>query len=255
MKKKYDIINNYLLLKSKNDFTDELLKYFYERLCMFLCVELDEEIIPTIIFSGSHSILDSYYGQPLDSSCRAFFDENSLKVVLDSKRYSHKKKTFMFELDEIKEELPDIDLSKYNYIIPLSDLYHELIHAIQYDLTDYEDIDMLEGLDDIYSYFITGQYNIDYIKETLSIWYIARKLLKLSKVKFYIFIRNSIVDSEYYKKQLLNNKQFVLLLADQYNGNLNKFLEKFKNDFYDDVYENEFRKDLLDIHHLIFYKY
>lgn len=248
------ITENYLFLTRQRDFTNRLLSYFYRRLGIFLCLDLDN--IPDVLLTSNENKIAEYYNDPNDTNYgRAFFSDEFHIVVFNANRYDSKSEKFHYT-DEY-ENLCQSDplLGKYKYAIPLSDIYHELIHSVQDECNVYDFDDMIEATDEMLSYFITGQYNIDYVKATMSLWYVSRYVLKLDRDKLYVFIRDSIVDPDYHTKYYLTNKGFVKMLAKNYNGDFKKFVERFKIDFYKPDLFNEFKSDIQYIHNLIFYKY
>ena len=130
-----------------------------------------------------------------------------------------------------------------------------MIHHIQYTNTDYfEFTDFLEATDDMYTYCITGHWNMDYLIESIGFWRVCTEVLQVNDIEFYIMLRDSIVDSQF-TSTLLNNKNFIKLLANSYNGETKQFLHNFKKDFGDRTYEDEFYRYMSRIHDLIFYKY
>jgi hypothetical protein len=248
------ISENYLFINKQSDFTNSLLKYFYQRLGIFLCLDLDKS--PTVIFTSNENKIAELYDDDTETNYgRAFYDETTNLVVFDARRYDKKSETFLLynEYETIKHLNGNV--SQYKYIIPLSDVYHELIHSVQYKYGLYNSTDMLEATDELLTYFITGQYNIDYKKATLSLWYVAKHVLKINKNRFYVFIRDSIVDPNFSAGYYMINKRFVRMLAKNYNGDFKKFMNRFKIDFYYPELEEEFTLDIQYIHDLIFYKY
>lgn len=248
------ISENYLFINKQSDFTSALLKYFYQRLGIFLCLDLDKS--PTVIFTSNENKIAHLYNDDMETNYgRAFYDEETNVVVFDARRYDKKSKEFL--LLDAYETIKNLNgnVAQYKYIIPLSDVYHELIHSVQYQYGLYASTDMVEATDELLTYFITGQYNIDYKKATLSLWYITKYILKINRNRFYVFIRDSIVDSNFAAEYYMTNKRFVKILAKHYNGDFKKFIDRFKIDFYCPECEDEFVADIKYIHDLIFYKY
>ncbi len=248
------ISDNYLFINKQTDFTNALLKYFYQRLGIFLCLDLDNP--PKVIFTSNENKIALIYDDINTTNYgRAFYDEINNLIVFDARRYDKKSESFHLKnsYDEIKQL--NGNLTQYKYIIPLSDIYHELIHSVQYQYGVYEYTDMVEATDELLSYFITGQYNIDYKKEVIALWYVAKYILKLNRNRFYVFIRDSIVDSNFSAEYYMTNKKFVKTLAKNYNGDFKKFVDRFKIDCYCPSCEEEFEADIEYIHNLIFYKY
>ena len=132
-----------------------------------------------------------------------------------------------------------------------------MVHHIQFKYIDenYQYLDFVEAVADIYVYIITGQWNIDYLNEAIGFWYVSTKILKCNDVQFYVLLRNSIIDDEVFKNYWMTNKEFVKLLGKKYNGTLSQFLHNFKKDFGNKEYEEEFYNFVKRTHNLIFYKY
>lgn len=247
----YEIFNNYLFLKRFDDFNHRIFNYFYNRLQLFLCINFDK-YTPGLIISDDITTINKYYNDiTLVDDCRAFYDEDSKNVVFNSNKY-------LIGGDECGfgfVDVPDEFKNKYNYCIPISDIYHELIHHIQYHNSIWDYGDLIEGTADLYSYLLTGQQNIDYLKHSIAIFNVGDGLLKLKKNKFYMFIRDCIISNNFYENYFTHNKKFIKILAKNYNGNINKFFNNFKNDFGIFDTQDVFYTKLNSIHNLIFYKY
>lgn len=245
------IVDNVLLIQKSSDFTYTLFKYFYHRLGIFLSMDLNE--CPDIYFTRNKRILMKYYNVEGETYFgKAFYDEDTNTVLFDSSKYFIRGK--YFDYTDIFNKL-SIDKNEYSYLIPLSDIYHELIHAVQFQSGNYEFTPMVEASDEIFTYFITGQSNIEYLKEAMSLWYIARYVLNIQKDKLYVFIRETIVNKDFDKKYYYTNRNFLKLLAEKYDNSFTKFNNKFSSDFFYKKYQGKFQKDLQYIHDLIFYKY
>ena len=256
------IIENHLLFTRRSDFTTEFQKYFYQRLGVFLSLDLNNP--PKLLFTSNLNKIGEINGEILDYYGSAFYSEDNNTIVFYSPKWDSKSETFRYSMSDIKEDLQDglkeqnLKLSTFRYIIPLSDVYHELIHTIQYQFGQYEYTDLLEGTNEIMTYFITGQWNIEYIKEAFSLWYIAKYELKLTRDQIYSFVRNCIVKKDFDKRYFLSNISFINTLSKYYKGNMKYFLSRFKIDYYHEYYDNnraDFEKELEYIHNLIFYKY
>src|ERR1017187_5849757 len=119
----------YLFLNKQSDFTNSLLKCFYERLCIFSCLDLDSA--PKVILTSNQSKITELYGDEDKTNYgRAFYDDRSNIVVFNARRYDSKSDVFFLKskYDDIKAL--DENLAQYKYVIPLSDVYHELIHSV-----------------------------------------------------------------------------------------------------------------------------
>lgn len=256
------IVENYLLFTRRNEFNTNLQRYFYQRLGIFLCLDLKDS--PELIFTPSLNKIGKIYGKNLDYYGSAFYDENTNTVVFYVPRYDTKDEMFRYDIKLIKENMEEefinceSKFSQFRYIIPLSDIYHELIHTIQYQYGQYKYDGLLEGTNEIMTYFITGHWNIEYIKESFSLWYVYKYELSRARDQFYTFIRNCIVTKSFDKRYFLSNINFINMLSKYYKGKMVYFLHRYKIDYYKDYYNNykkEFEKDLNYIHNLIFYKY
>ena len=246
------IDGGYLLLNKTSEFNNRLVNYFYKRLQLFLCIS--DENKPSVVFTNSNKIISELYGEVSEGphTCRAFYDEISGKVVFDAKRYNIQTDRSFID----KQYIPELySMYDFKYIIPLSDIYHELIHHVQYNYISYQYDDFLEALADIYVYIITGDWNIDYLNASIALWYVSTKIVKLNEQQFYVMLRNAIIDVDFFKNNFMENKEFMKLLVNNYGGNLSQFLNNFKKDFGDRAYEDEFYNFIKRIHNLIFYKY
>lgn len=249
------IDESYLMLSKISEFSPRLKKYFYNRLQLFL--NISDSNVPGLVFTTRDAILLKYRREieiKDHEYARAFYNDKSHITVFDAKRYKYK--TDMSFV--VPSEIPSLHtIYDFKYIIPISDIYHEMIHHIQYTYLDttYDYNDFIEACADIYAYIITGQWNIDYTNESIGFWYICTKILKCNDVQFYVLLRNAIIDENFAQTYLLSNKNFVKLLAKKYNGTISQFFHNFKKDFGDRTYEEEFYQFSKRIHNLIFYKY
>jgi len=258
------IVENYLLFTKRNEFNTDFQKYFYQRLGIFLCLDLKES--PKLLFTSNINKIVEVYGNFENDRASAFYSEDVNTVVFYVPKFDTKDELFRYAnrfdeiVDETKEELEDkgLKLNQFRYIIPLSDIYHELIHAIQFQYGQYKYDDLLEGTNEIMTYFITGHWNIEYVKESFSLWFIYKYELKQQRDAIYSFIRNCIVTSDFDKRYFLSNANFINMLSKNYKGKMKYFLQRYKFDYYNSYYSDykvEFEKDLEYIHNLIFYKY
>lgn len=257
------IINNYLLFTKRNEFNTEFQRYFYQRLGIFLCLDLKEP--PKLLFTSNVNKIIEHYGSP-DNYGSAFYSEQTNTIVFYVPKFDSKDEAFRYynRLDEIREQTEEdlndkgLKLNQFRYIIPLSDIYHELIHTIQYQYGQYKYDAFLEGTNEIMTYFITGHWNIEYIKESFGLWFVYKYELKQPRDQIYTFIRNCIVTKDFDKRYFLSNVNFINMLSKHYKGKMKTFLDRYKFDYYNEYYSDykeEFEKDLEYIHNLIFYKY
>lgn len=253
---KQTILNSYLLLNKQSDFTQSLGKYFFERLQLFLCTNFLEKDYPNILFINNLTKINELTSNENIDSFRAMFIEEPNVILFHSEKYKINSEVFRFDKEKIQEKI-NYQLNGYKFVIPLSDIYHELIHKVQHEYTNtYDHIDFVEATDEIMVFILTGQnHGIDYYKESIAFWNFGRKFLKLKLQEFYIFLVNSIINPNFNEFYLLNNKKFINLLSRKYNGNIGTFYNNFKNDFGKLEMKDIFIKDLLKLHNLIFYKF
>ena len=183
------ITENYLFLRNHYEFTDRVLRRCYQRLQMQLCVCFNE-IKPHAIFTNDLNILETHYGEGFDpNKQRAFYNEDESTCIFHCDNY--------VITDEIKEQYIGYKIKNIKYAIPIGDIYHELIHHIQYNYTEWKYTNYIEAIAEIYTSIITGIYQIDYVKESIALWNISKNILQLKPEEFYLFIRDSIVDSNF----------------------------------------------------------
>jgi hypothetical protein len=252
---------NYLLLTKLKEFDNGIIKYFVDRLSIFLCIDLNE--YPDIMFTRSIKKIKNQYDIGVDDKIekfpRAFYDDDQNIVVFNALKYDLKSEYFYTNSEEISEDIEEKYIKQYRYIVPISDIYHELTHFFQcYLMGDkYDDVrytDIIEASDEIYTYFLTGQM-IDYERQSVALWYLSKYYLKLRGMKFYMFIRDIIVNPNWEQNYILNNKEMIKMLADDYDGNIINLINRIKIDFYRKDLIEEFYKDIDEIHKLIFYKW
>jgi hypothetical protein len=211
-----------------------------------------------VIFTKNKKIIYKHYGGKTHECGRAFFDDDNCIIVFDAEKYKKTSNVFFLNTETIIKEIGIEYYNKFKYIIPISDIYHELIHHFQYEIwekyVEMKYTDIIEASDEIYTYFLTGQ-SIDYEKESIALWYLSKYILKLKGMNFYMFIRDCIVDSSWESKYLFSNRDMIKLLGESYNGKIDNFVANFKSDFYYKEYHEEFYRDLTQIHNLIFYKW
>ena len=147
------IVNNYLLMDNQRDFNNTLMKYFYERLQLFLCVDGVKE--PDLLFTKDENKIRQYYTDSV--LCRAFYDDDHEIIVFNGNRYDRKSKEFTIDISD----LDTVALNGFRYCISLSDIYHEMIHRFQnyynYDLYQQSNTDFIEATDEIFTFILTGQ--------------------------------------------------------------------------------------------------
>lgn len=218
------IKNNFLFLRKETEFNNKVLNLFYNRLKLFLLIDYNA-ITPYIIFSSNQEELNDRYGDTTGKDQLAFYDEDTHTTVINAKKHLYHSDDYAYEYDV---QLPS---KKYKYVIPLTVVYHELIHHVQYCYSNYQYTDLIEGSADLFSYIITGQNNIDYLDECKAIHYLSKHILKLNYIEFYSFIAKIITNSNYPVKYLSTNKRFLYLLNKQYNNNMRVFLNNLRRNF------------------------
>lgn len=238
------IENNLLLFNTKRELTKKVISQFYNRLKIFLQIDHNTSM-PSVIFTDAIKVInEDEFGE-----YRAIYDGNRNLIVFQANDYDTKSESFK-NFSFITPEY----LQSYRYIIPLSDIYHELIHHIQELHGDDTYIDIAEGTAELYAYILTGQENIDYKKEVTALWYVSKHILKLDIFGFYTLITNMIADPSYIKKYFLN-KSFLKLIHKEYNDNIKLFFNNLAKNYGDlDAYPS-LLKDLNKLHNFIYYKY
>ena len=253
---KQTILNSYLLLNKQSDFTQSLGKYFFERLQLFLCTNFLEKEYPDILFTNNLTKINELTNNEDINFFRAMYLEEPNVILFHSEKYKINSEVFRFDKEKIQEEI-NYQLNGYKFVIPLSDIYHEFVHRIQYQFSNnYDYLAFIEATDEIMTFILTNQlYGVDYYKESIAFWNFGRKFLKLKLQEFYIFLVNAIINPNFNEFYLLNNKKFINLLSRKYNGNISVFFNNFKNDFGNMELREYFIKDLTKLHNLIFYKF
>lgn len=249
------IYNNYLYLTNTREFNNGTLKNIFNRLLLF--IQPTKKIkCPKIVFTPNNTVLESYYDESMDVYPLAWYDEETNTVVGNANKYWINSDMFEYgknKYSKIYDEIIEYK-GKYKYVIPLSDIYHELVHSVQYQSGIYQYTNLIEGADEILTFIITSHLNISYIQESIAIWYIARKVLKMDVGQFYRFVTDSIVDEDFFKKHLLLNKNFINLLSKDYNGNIDSFFKNIKS-YGDMEYKEEFLRDINKINNIMFYRF
>jgi hypothetical protein len=217
------VIENWIFLSSKTELDSELIQPFWERLSMFLAVNVGE--CPEIVFTANNDLWKRKYE---GTRSRAFYNEDIAKIIFWSPSYIRRRKLITNNLSEklkiVAEE------NNYKYIIPVNDIYHEMIHHVQFVLGDWLYDDLLEGSAEITTFLMTGDDIIsengfnEYVHEEIALWNIGRKLLKLKPWEFYIFIRDCIVDPNFHKEYFSDDSNFVKILASEYGGSVDRLL-------------------------------
>lgn len=246
-----------MYMSRTSEFTNTMLRHIFERLLLF--VKPSKKLMcPKILFTADLDDLEISYGEQLPYSKYplAWYDEDANVTAFNANKYDIKSNIFEYkkkQYDDFYDEIFEYD-KKFRYVIPLNDIYHELIHGIQFQCGNYTYTDFIEGADDILTYIITSHCNIGYMRESTAIWYIARKVLKMNLLEFYHFVLDCVVNKDFHKKHLLLNKNFINLLSKKYNGNIDSFFKDIKS-FGKLKYEEEFLKDMRKINNLMFYRF
>lgn len=242
--------DNLLLFENKLDLNTKQLNRFFDRLKLFLLIDFNA-IRPKLVVSANVDTLRKFSDSEI-IDFTALYDESTHTIVVNKTDYKVGNEFFNRKVAQFVDEE---DISKYRYIVPLSDLYHELIHHVQYCYGNYDNMDMLEGSADTFSYILTGQPKIDYARECVALWYIARKILKLNIFGYYTFISKIICNQSYPNKILFHNKSFLKLLSKEFNNNVALFLRNIKKNYGDLSYQDKMFADLNSLHKLIFETY
>lgn len=238
------IYNNFLLLKTRKDFTQKLINSFLKRLSMFLLISPKE--YPKLM---KPKYMDD---------CRAQYKESTNEVWFATDKYCPTSEHYRFKrsLKKISEEIAPHTIKDFKYIYPLTDIYHELVHCIQFNFSreNYRFTNFIEATNECFVYIMTGQRNMDYAQESYSFWYICRYILNIKGGDFLILLRNAIVSPTFVHDYLTSNHAFLQFLHKNYSSNINRFLygiiqPKSKE------FEEEFWKELSALHNMIFYEW
>lgn len=236
------IEDNYLFVSSQKDVNYKTIKIFWQRLLMFLSYNVDRD--PGVVFTSDPI---KWKKHSSGERVRCLYDEDSEKIVFWANDY-------LLDSNKIKNKIPKdtIEYAReagYNYIIPLTDIYHELIHHVQYFSIDWANDDFLEATAELFTYMLTAQRADEYAEQCIALWYIGRKMLKMSHWQFYIFIRDAIIDDDFY----YYNKKLIKLIVNKYNGSVKKLLSDMTRKYGKLKYKEEMFSDLDRIHTQIFY--
>jgi len=244
-----EILDNWIFITHKKDINLQLIKPFWQRLSMFLTLNVGSS--PKIKATDDRETWLKWEG----TSGRSFYNEDISTILfwLPSYQIPGSGKT-------IKENLDDKLLNyaienNYKYAIPVTDVYHEMIHHIQFVLGDWLYDDLLEASAEHATHLITSQDIGDYAEEKIALWYIGRKMLKLKPWEFYIFIRDCIVDSEFYRDYFFENTIFVKTLANEYGGSVEKLFMTMKQKLGKKKWKAMMNRDLKKIHTQLFYRW
>lgn len=248
------IEDNFLCLTRESEFTNKVITYFYNRLKLFLLMD-HNSIKPFVKFTSNATLIKEYYGDDDGPNYQAFYDDDSSTIVMNSKMYINGSSHVYADKDFMKNLPPVIKNFEPRYIIPLQDIYHELNHHIQFCYTNYQYMDLLEGSAELFSVMLTGQCNLDYIDESLALWYLSRQILKMDALGFYTLTAKMIINSSYPLKVLTTNKTFLKLLSSKYKNNIRSFFNNMKKDLAPFADYDAMIKDINKIHNLIFYRY
>lgn len=243
-----EILDNWIFITHKKDINLKLVKPFWERLSMFLALNVGN--CPKVKCTSDRDTWTSWGG----TQGRSFYNEDNSTVVFYLPFYQFNtgqtiKKNISTELMNYAVE------NNYKYVIPVTDIYHEFIHHVQFVLGDWLYDDLLEASAEHTTYLITGQDMGDYIEEKIALWYIGRKMLRLKSWQFYIFIRDCIVDSQFYKEYFFDDPMFVKILANEFGGSVEKLFMTMKQRLGKKKWRTMMNRDLKKIHTQIFYRW
>jgi len=242
-----EIYENCILVSNQKEVSVKAVQQFWHRLCMFLCYNAGD--CPKVVFTSDDA---KWQKHSEGERARCFYDEQTASIVF----WAYK---FLIDNKYIKEYVPAKVIKYaqehgYTYIIPLTDIYHEMVHHVQYILGDWLYDDLLEATAEHITYIITAQNSEDYIEESVAMWYVAKNVLKLKPWQLYIFIRDAIVDPDFYK-EYFDNPTFVKFIAEEYGGSIDKFWNTFTAKFGKPKYKSAMIKDLKKIHNQLFYRW
>jgi len=242
-----EINSGFLLTTSQREVNNKSIEYMWQRLCMLLAYS--DLSTPNIVFTSNKERWIKHCGHE-KVSC--LYDEDTGSIVFDADNY-------YLTSTLVQKYVPQtiINLAKeknYIYIIPLADVYHEMIHHVQFSIGIWTHNDLLEASAELYCYMITNYRADEYYDEMLSFWYIAKKILRLKPWELYLFVRDSIVDENFYIKYFSNPK-FVKYIADEYSGSVEKFWSTFKLKNAKKRFKSQMLNDINKIHTEMFYKW
>lgn len=240
------IINNYLCFTEKDDFDQKTLNFFFDRLSLFLNIVIKDK--PKLVINIKYK------------NARAEYREKTNSIVFGLESYNINSSKFAFNIDKIKETIPNYE--SFKYAIPLADIYHELLHVYQYKCTDYKwngfielPDNFLEASVELFCMMLIGEEYDDYTKEFYALWYIMKRKLNIKKpTEQYNFIRNSIVNQDFINT-IMGYKNMKQLIDKKYKGSIESFLKNFVKDFGDTKHYEECISDINAIHNLIFYQW
>jgi len=242
-----------MLLSSKTDLDEKAIQLVWERLSMFLAKDVGEG--PYVKFISIRENWVKYGGE----GGRAFYHEDEEAIIFWAPSYLITRKLIKDNLSTKLKVSLQVHGSNYKYAIPISDIIHEMVHHVQFILGGWLYDDLLEASAEITSFLITESYVLrnkypEYLKEQIALWYIGRKLLKLSLPQFYVFIRNCVVDPSFYKQYFSENSSFIKVLANEYSGSVEKLFIRMKTKLGKVTLYPEMSKDLQKLHRKIFHK-
>lgn len=252
-KKNREIKESYLFFNNPKDFTNTIMKKFFNRLLLFLKTSIEIQP-PNVIVTSDKDTMIFHYGEKLKEYPLAWYDEDENIILFNADKYLIDSRHFVYKnVPNISDDINRLK-SNYKYCIPFSDIYHESIHCVQYQCGMYNYTDFIEGCDEIATYIFTGHLNISYNKESISIWVLSRKILKLDIRQFYYFIIDAIINNNFIEKYLLSSPKIIKLISENHNYKVENLLSNIVQ-YYDSSYSREFENDIKKIYDLIFYKF
>lgn len=245
-----EINDNWVFIKNKSDLNQRTVNEFWARLSMFISLNAGE--CPNIVLTSKKDEWKKYEGE---RGGRAFYDEITGSTIFWLPKYDIKKGLVQGNFNNQSWLNAVVELKEFKYAIPTNDIYHEMFHHVQFILGDWLYDDLLEASAEHATFLITGQELGDYIEERVALWYIGRKMLKLQSWEFCIFIRDCIVDKEFYKEYFYDNPSFVKILASEYGGDVEKLFNNMKQKLGRKKWYSKMMRDMRKIHTQMFYKW
>jgi len=243
-----EIKEGFLLSTSQREINNKSIEYMWHRLCMFLAYS--DMSTPNIVFTSNRDRWIKYGGGYEHTSC--FYDEDTGTIVFNADYYYY---TSTLVTQYVPIEIIEYAKEKnYIYIVPIADIYHEMIHHVQFSIGSWTHNDLLEASAELFCYMITNYRAEEYYDEMIGFWYIAKYILKLKHWEIYLFVRDSIVDENFYIKYF-SNPAFVKYIADKYSGSVEKFWSTFKLKNAKHRFKIKMLSDINKIHNDIFYKW
>lgn len=144
--------NRYIFFDKESEFTKKVLSLFAKRLQLYLGHTFTT---PRIIFTKSNTtLLKEVHYTFDDANAIMHYDETDECVIFDASRFKIGTDSFYYKSRDIE--------SSNKYCVFYGDIFHELIHHIQYTLSDYSVTPIVEASSEILSTILTDDYQMGY---------------------------------------------------------------------------------------------